>query len=144
MSDTGNKKWRKGNDTLALALAAGQTMRDAAALIGVCERTVARRLADPEFCQRVTELRNEMVTRAVGRLADGMVAAADTLRSLLQAEGEYIRLGAAKAILELGHKLCETMELEQRLEALEQAVREANLCGSKTVSDNWNRFWPNN
>lgn len=36
----------------------------------------------------------EMVGRALGKMADGMTAA-DTLRALLTAEGESVRLGAA-------------------------------------------------
>jgi hypothetical protein len=65
-------------------------------------------------------MRAEMVGRALGKMADGMTEAADTLRALLTAEGESVRLGAARSILELGNKLRESVELEERLSALEQ------------------------
>jgi hypothetical protein len=75
---------RNADETLALALASGQTLRDAATGIG--ERTTARRRADPAFRRRVDELRADLVARALGRLADGMAEAADVLRALLAAE----------------------------------------------------------
>jgi hypothetical protein len=49
-----------------------------------------------------------------------MTAAAATLRKLLKAEAETVRLGAARALLELGTKLRESAELEERLRALEE------------------------
>jgi hypothetical protein len=112
---------RKGWEALAVALAAGQTLRDAAAAAGVTEMTAYRRWKDPEFRKRVAELRAEMIARAVGKLADGMSEAADVLRSLLAAESEATRLGAARASLELPVKLHESTELEARLAALERA-----------------------
>src|SRR5262245_1947750 len=112
---------RKGDDALLVALASGQTVRDAARAAGIGERTATRRLADPGFRQAVTELQAEMVGRAMGRLADGMVAAADTLRQLLSADGESVRLGAARSILELADRLRD-VELEQRLIAVEQKL----------------------
>jgi flagellar motility protein MotE (MotC chaperone) len=65
-----------------------------------------------------------MVTRAVGRLADQSAKAVDTLVGLLGAESESARLGAARSILELGTKLRESTEIEERLAALEQKAKE--------------------
>jgi hypothetical protein len=119
MAETGR---RKGDGTLLLALAAGQTVRDAARTAGIGERTATRRLADPEFRRRVAELRAEMVSRALGQMADGMADAAGTLRNLLKAKADTVKLGAARALLELGVKLRESVELEQRLADLEQRL----------------------
>src|SRR5262245_12875208 len=110
---------RKGDAALVLALAGGHTVRDAARLAGVGERTATRRVADGAFRRRVADLRAEMVARAAGQLADGMAEAAATLRSLLQAESEPVRLAAARAILEIGNRLREAVELEARLQAVE-------------------------
>src|SRR5437879_5891418 len=119
MADFGR---RKGDSALLVALAVGHTVREAAQLAGIAERTATRRTADAEFRRRVAELRGEMVSQALGRLADASVEAAETLRSLLGGNSESARLGAAKAILELGNKLRENVELEQRLTALEQQL----------------------
>jgi hypothetical protein len=110
---------KNADDALAIALASGLTVEDAARQAGLSERTAYRRLAVPGYRQRVAEARGEMVARALGRLADGMTAAADTLRQLLAASGDNVKLGAARALLELGVKLRESVELERRLADLE-------------------------
>ncbi len=115
---------RNADEALAMAVAAGQTLRDAAAAVGIGERTATRRWADPVFRRQVAELRAEMVSQALGKMADGMTAAADTLRGLLTADSEAVKLGAARTILELGNKLRESVELEQRLQAIEAALAE--------------------
>jgi hypothetical protein len=112
---------RNADEALALALASGQTLR-AAAAAGVAERTATRRWADPAFRRRVSELRGELVAQALGGVADGMADAAATLRALLGADSENVRLGAARALLELGVKLRENVELQERLQALEKLV----------------------
>jgi hypothetical protein len=91
---------RKGDDALLLA---GKTIRDAATEARIGERTANRRLADPAFRRRVSELRAEMVAQALGRLAEGMAEVGDKLRELLNAESESVRLGACRALLLAGH-----------------------------------------
>lgn len=119
MADNGR---RKRDDALAVALAAGQTLRDAAAAAGIGERTATRRWADVEFRRRVSDLRGEAVGRAVGKLADGMSEAGDVLRKLLAAKNEMVRLGACRAMLTLAVKLWEIQELEDRIAELEQRM----------------------
>jgi hypothetical protein len=61
-----------------------------------------------------------MIGRALGRMADGMAEAGDVLRTLLGPDvPPGVRLGACRAILELGVKLRDSVELESRLAALE-------------------------
>ena len=115
----------KGDQALILAMAEGRTVREAANTAGLGERTATRRLADPDFRRRVAESRAEMVARALGKLADGMAEAADTLRLLLRAKGESVRLGAARSILELGNKLREAAEIETRLQVVERQIIES-------------------
>jgi HEAT repeat protein len=52
-------------------------------------------------------------------MADGMAEAADVLRSLLTAESESVRLGAARAMLELGVRVRDAVELDRRVCELE-------------------------
>jgi hypothetical protein len=121
---------RKGDAALVLALAGGQTVRDAARAAGVGERTASRRWADSEFRRRVTGLRAEMVARAAGQLADGMAEAVTTLRRLLTAEAESVRLAAARSILEIGTRLRESVELEVRIQELEERLGDARGRGT--------------
>ena len=110
---------QNADEALALAVATGQTLRDAAAAVGIGERTATRRWADDAFRRRVSQLRGEMVGRSLGKLADGMSDAADVLRTLLTAESEPVRLRAAVELLQLGVKLRDAVEIEERVSALE-------------------------
>jgi hypothetical protein len=118
----GHRGRRNADETLALAVASGQTLRDAAQEAGIGEHTATRRWADPAFRRRVGELRSDMVGTALARMTDGMADAADMLRKLLAADSESVRLGAARSLLELGVRLRESVELADRLTAVEQGL----------------------
>jgi hypothetical protein len=74
---------RKGDIALITALAAGHSIKDAAKIAGIGERTAHRRLDEPVFKERVNDMRAEFLSEAVGRLSDATTEAAKTLRSLL-------------------------------------------------------------
>jgi hypothetical protein len=112
---------KNADENLALALAAGLTLRESAQAVGISERTASRRWADPGFRRQVSALRGEMVARSLGTMADGMAEAAQVLRGLLGSANESVRLAAARSLLVLGVKLRESVEVEQRLQALEEA-----------------------
>ena len=113
---------RKNNDVLVTALAGGTTVADAARNAGVSERTAYRRLESAEFRRRIDHVRAEIVGQAMGALTEAMTEAAGTLRRLLQAEREPVRLGAARSILEFGQRLRESVELEARIAAMESTL----------------------
>ena len=106
------------NETLATSLAAGMTVKDAAAAAGVSERTAARRLKLRGFARRVAHLRGLMMSEAVGRLSRSMGGAADVLADLLKSRN------AARALIVLGVRLREHADLEARVADLERKARE--------------------
>jgi hypothetical protein len=111
---------RKADADLLLALACGASPENAAQKAGLSRRTVYRRLADPAFRAQVAEVRAEMVRRAAGMFTAAGMAAIKTLTTLQEsATSESVRLGAARATIELGCKLRETAEWAERLAALE-------------------------
>ena len=123
---------RKADTALVLALACGASAENAAQKAGLGLRTVRRRLAEPGFRAQVTELRAEMTRRLAGMLTAAGVGSVKTFTTLQDsAVSESVRLGAARAIVELGCKLRESVELGERLAALE-AQLEALLTGRGT------------
>lgn len=110
------------DSVLAGLLAGGQTLRTAASLAGLSERTAARRTADPRFRAEVERLRADMLGAAMGRMSDGLTDAADTLRALLKAKGETARLGAARTLIELTLRMRESVSLEDRLAEVERRI----------------------
>ena len=111
---------RSADESLLMALACGATIESAARNAGVSQATVYRRLRDPQFCRRLQQIRSDMVQRTAGMLTAAAGEAVKTLLSLQDpAAPAAVRLGAARAILELGVKLRETAELAERIAALE-------------------------
>lgn len=114
----GRKK--KAETELVLTLACGASPENAAQKAGVSVRTVYRRLAEPAFRAQVSELRAEMARRTAGMLTAAGLGAIRTLTTLQEsAVSESVRLSAARAVIELGCKLRESVELTEQLTALE-------------------------
>lgn len=116
------KKSRFG-ELLAVEVAGGSTIREAAAAVG-CSESVAYHLSSStEFRQRVNEIRSEIVGGAVGQLGQAAVEAVELLRSVLRdgsaKPGE--KVAAARAILGSLAPISELCELRSRLDALEQS-----------------------
>ncbi len=111
---------RKVDDQLLAALACGATAEAAARSAGVSASTVQRRLREPAFRARLQALRSDVVERSAAALSASGTEAVKTLLALMKdTSPAAVRLGAAKAVLELGVRLREAAELEQRLAALE-------------------------
>lgn len=115
---------RKNADhLLLLALACGMTVENAADTAHISRRTAHRRLNDAEFAKRLEELRKDMVERTSAMITAAGPEAVKTLRNLLDASnGGAIRLGAARALLELGVRLRDLVVVEERLAALEERI----------------------
>jgi hypothetical protein len=114
---------KKADLELLLALACGATPESAAQKTGFGLRTVYRRLAQPVFREQVQHMRADMVRRMTGMFTAAGMAAIKTFTTLQEsATSESVKLGAARAIIELGCKLRETVEVTERLTALEEQV----------------------
>jgi hypothetical protein len=113
-------KYKKAEDSLLLALACGATVEAAARQTGLHERTVYRRMKSADFQHRLRDLRSDMLGRTTAALT---AAATEAVRTLLDLQKSgvqaAVRLGAARAILEIGLKLRENVDLETRIAALE-------------------------
>lgn len=130
-----------GNDTkkqlareiLAVAVASGESIVNAAKLANMSERTARRRATDPAFRQRVEELRQAITDQALGRLTKDMTAAADTFCALLNDPAPQVRLAAAKAILDFGSRLKADGELREKVARLEEIL--SKLKGTKDETE---------
>jgi hypothetical protein len=112
-------------EAVALALAGGSNVRDAAGACGVGERTVFTWLKDPAFRDRVDAIRSDLFALAVGRLAGLSGQAAEVLGGLLASRSEAIRLQAARSILDYGPRLRDSVELARRIEELKRQLEGA-------------------
>ncbi|URN12500.1 hypothetical protein LUW77_14975 [Streptomyces radiopugnans] len=115
----------KNRTAAVLALARGDDSEQVGREAGVSGRTVRRWLADdPTFALDVRDARTELLSLAVGRLAAASTKAVDTLVDALDNERGQARVQAARVLLDACLALRESLDLEQRLAALEAAERE--------------------
>ncbi len=111
---------RSRSDIIAAALASGATQREAGRAAGVSERTVRRRLEQPEFAAQVAHERAELVTRVSARLTGLASKALDTLESLLGADvASGVRGRTATGILAASRVWRDAAEIEDRLRMVE-------------------------
>ena len=109
-------------ELLAVAVAGGQTVKAAAESCSCSERQGYRISATLEFKSRVSAIRAEMTSQAVGELSAAASEAVTTIRELLASTNEPpVRLNAAKAILNALGPMSELGELRERLATLEQS-----------------------
>lgn len=105
---------------LASRVAAGASVRSAAAEVGCSERTGYAIAATDEFRELVLKLRTESITRAAAMLADAATRAATVLSELLNSPDEKVKLAAAIKILSVLAPLSEFAELRKRIDDLEK------------------------
>jgi hypothetical protein len=122
------------DEQLLLALAAGASVALAGRQANVSERTVRRRLADPDFRRRISEMRSELVQGAIGRLSMLGRKAADALAILLDDANTQVRLGAARAVLQYmlaGHEhellAAQVIALQQQIDELTRGAPQKEI-----------------
>lgn len=115
-------------EPLALRVAAGLSIKAAADVVKCSTQTAYNISASPEFRSRVSEIRSEVTTEAVGRLANAASQAVDTLVELLDRSNDpSIRLNASKAILAALPTMTEFGELRSRIDAIESGTTKPRL-----------------
>ena len=111
---------------LALAMAGGSTVKAWADAHGVADRTARTWSNSPEVRDQVEAIRREVLDRAVGRLSDNAIAAADEIARLVkEAASEAVRLQAARAVLADLMTVSNYAALEGRLADMERRIAHA-------------------
>ncbi len=127
----------QAEEALVLALASGATVAEAAREYGLDEKAVRRKLADEKFRKRVVAARAALTERACGLLTSAGLEAAKTLAELVQSDGPpAVRLAAAKAVLEVGMKLRQVVDLEAQVADLERRIEEREAADEVEPRDN--------
>jgi len=115
-----SKAW----DEFALALAKGETVREAAARLGIGETQAYSKANDVKFGRRVDDLRGRFMSEAVGRLAADASKAADRLGKLVDSRNPKIARAAACDLLKLAREMRTTEELQRQLNELRDELEE--------------------
>jgi hypothetical protein len=121
---------RKGK--LALAMARGESIASWARQNDVPLRTATRWAKDPKVRSFVEAWRRRALSRAIGRMANQAVKAADGITSLAKAAAsESVQLRAWRALLADQMAVAKFSDLEQRMQEIEEQLRERTGEGSR-------------
>ncbi len=120
-SESGGDRRADQDELLIVALVVGGTYAAAGEVGGVSERTVRRRMADPDFAAEVSRRRGERVAGIAGQLVSIGPDAIEVIRDCMAADTAGVRLRAAQLALALGVQFRHAQELEARLVVLETA-----------------------
>src|SRR5262249_30083934 len=117
--------WSAKQLRVATLIASGLSIRAAARAACVGARTAYRwHAAAPGFAALVAKLRDETLSRTVGKLIRSSARAAEALAVLLKSPDKAIRLRACTAILDGMVRTREYGELASRLAEIEAVVAE--------------------
>ena len=110
------------------ALLTSKGVSEAAKLAKVGERTLWRWLLDPGFKVALSAAEGELLDAATRRLLGLQESAIETFEQVLgdASASQAVRLRAAQLVLDYLLKLRELRDVEQRLTALEQAMKAQN------------------
>ena len=113
------------DEILVDQLARGANQIEAGDAAGVSDRTVRRRLEDPQFVSRVRARRSAILDEVNAFIVSSARAAAETIDELrLGAESESVRLNAALAVIRTSRSIVEVDALGERLSGVEQKLVE--------------------
>ncbi len=118
------KAQRRGGFALLLAVAVGRPVAECAALGGVSEATVRRRMRSPKFMTRVRQLQRQMIAHASGKIVSALGQALDAMIALLSSANDSVRLGAASRIVQLSTQLGELSDLQDKVGKLESLIQQ--------------------
>ena len=103
-------------------LVAAPTQEEGRRKAGISKRTLWRWMQERTFRVELSRQRNKVMEEAIATLRSNMTKAAQTLVDLLDEENPRLRRSVAIDIINLALKGKEMLELEERLQALEERV----------------------
>jgi transposase len=112
---------------LALRVALGHRVKDAAKELAIPKATSYNWSRSPNFRSKVGELRGELLSQAVGKVSAAATQAIETLAEVMQDQGQKAgdRIAAAKALLTSLQGLTQLGELRDRIERIERDMGHA-------------------
>jgi hypothetical protein len=112
------------------AMLSARTIADAARQAGIAERTAYLYLTAPHFQVALNHALDDALSRAAQQATAAMDHALAALCAILDdpATSPAARIAAARAILQVGPRLHESVTLTQRVATLEDQPKDSDLC----------------
>lgn len=125
------EKLSRYQESAISALLTEPTVAEAAEKAGVSERTLRRWLSDsPEFVGAYRRARLQVVEAAISHLQQASAEAVATLRRNMDCGNPHAEIRAALGVMDLSIKGAELLDLEARIEELEDLVGASSAPGA--------------
>lgn len=129
LPESADSRRSSGDEALLAAMLRGLTIPQAAREAEMAERTARDHVRKPEFRARLDTGRAEVMTAVAAQLAGGAEIGYAVLLAVAmdRTTPPAVRRSAARDLIRLAGEIGNARDLEGRLEALEDAVRQAGL-----------------
>lgn len=116
-------------DRIIAALLSTSTIREAAEVVGVSERTIYTRLKEKDFKASLEKARRELWKGHTQALQGQLGKAIDTIVEIMDGDDvpPQVRLNAASEIIRSGMKLTELVDVVERVDALERFTEDNGI-----------------
>jgi hypothetical protein len=113
-----------GDERLLAGLLSGETVVEAASAADIPERTARRRVASPEFRQRLDDGRRELTAVLAAQLVSDAAFGRRVLREVAADEDvpASVRVSAARFLVSFAHDYAIARDTEERIGALEEEL----------------------
>jgi molybdenum-dependent DNA-binding transcriptional regulator ModE len=120
------KGCKYSNEDIMQGLIASGSVSAAAKAMGISRQTIFERLKIPEFKEEYEKRRAELLETAVNNLKSAIIEAVETQREIMNNKENAVssRSSAADSILRHTLRYIEMQEIEARLSALEERIKE--------------------
>lgn len=117
---------KSSNECIIAALMSNGTIKDAAAALGITERTIYDRMSDGDFKALYMSAKADVIRKATCNLNKQIGAAVDTIVSIMNDSevNAAIRLQAAQTILNNANKFAERLSIGEERVIEEQKENE--------------------
>lgn len=109
------------NEEIIITLLSSESIRAAAKSLNIQEKTLYHRIKDDKFKTEYRQARAELVKTASAKLQSRLSTAIDVITEIMTDESAppQVRLNAAELIVKRSLSLFETVDIIERIEALE-------------------------
>lgn len=121
----------KDSELLRL-LALGMSQIKAAEELGITDRTIRRRLENPEFRRALSQARREIQSESWSAMLSLREKASQVLESMLESPDEKVRLAAAKFVFDMGNRIRKEQISEETLERINELETRINDAADST------------
>ncbi len=115
---------RISTQDIVQALLFNNTQRQAAQELGITECTLSKKIKSQAVQNQLRAIRREQVQILSNRLVSNSSKALNNLVDMLDSTNEYNRYNSAVKILDLTEKYIKIEDLQSRIEALEERLKE--------------------